>query len=66
MAIDPNPCYPKSPFIWCDLCGWGDTIIGDADGVMHFCRRHKADEVKRFLDGEIPGYFEQNDVKNRG
>ena len=51
----------KIPVIWCDIDGWGDTIRrqGFPDDPYHFCHRHNADEVKRFMNGELKGYFEK-------
>ncbi|WP_299194568.1 hypothetical protein [uncultured Amphritea sp.] len=45
--------------IWCDICGYGaredhKTVYQK----IHFCRRHKASEIDRFMSGELPGYFE--------
>ena len=55
---------PPVPCIWCDVCGWGFTIIGNADGEIHFCHRHNADEVRQFWTGERPGYFDLENEEN--
>lgn len=47
-------------WIFCDICGWGDTVRnqGFPDDPHHFCHRHKADEVRAYMNGEIPSYDE--------
>lgn len=47
-----------TPVIWCDICGWGDTVLNDGfpDDPFHFCHRHKADEVLNFIMTDIEGY----------
>lgn len=43
------------PWIFCDLCGW--SCIGQpAAAPHHFCHRHKLKDIQRFLDGDLPGY----------
>jgi len=58
-TVDLDGTKTEGPWIWCDLCGWGDTIIGNADDTIHFCRRHKADEVREWWLGFTAGYFEE-------
>ena len=45
---------------YCDLCGWGDTVRnqGYPSDPHHFCHRHDADEVRKYMNGEIPSYDE--------
>ena len=48
----------REPSCWCDLCGWGYEIVANADGEIHICHRHSADEVRDFWTGRIQGYNE--------
>lgn len=45
---------------YCDLCGWGDTVRnqGYPSDPHHFCHRHKADEVREYMNGERQSYWE--------
>ena len=56
-----EPWDDGSDCIWCDLCGWGDTVnwYGSKEDQYHFCHRHKADEVRDWWQGRILGYFER-------
>ena len=54
-----EPYSNGHPCIWCDMCGWGDTVgVDQIENPYHFCRRHDADQVKAFMDGRELGYFE--------
>lgn len=46
--------------IWCDICGWGDTVRnqGFPEDDYHFCHRHGADQVRDFMQGRLQGYFD--------
>jgi hypothetical protein len=42
--------------LYCDICGWGDTIQGFPDDPHHFCHRHRADEVRAYMNGDVLSY----------
>ncbi len=60
LTIHIDGSSSMEPVIWCDIDGWGDTVRnqGFPDDPYHFCQRHKADEVQKFMRGELMGYFE--------
>jgi hypothetical protein len=54
-----EPWSDGKPCTWCDICGWGDTVGDDQlDNPYHFCHRHSADDVLRFMSGYYRGYFD--------
>lgn len=61
LVVYPDGTQKVEPEVWCDLCGWGDTIGNDGgqpDDPAHFCHRHKAREVLSWWRGETRGYFD--------
>ncbi len=59
-VINIDGTQGQEPIIWCDICGWGDTVRRDGfpDDPFHFCHRHKAAQVQDFMKGRLMGYFE--------
>lgn len=51
--------------LYCDICGWGDTIQnqGFPDDPHHFCHRHKADEVRDYMNGDVLSYADIEEAK---
>lgn len=58
----PGGKKERVPWIYCDICGWGDRIV-ESIGAMDFCRRHKKDEIEKFIADKATGlkigYFDK-------
>jgi hypothetical protein len=59
-CLHPDGNTTNELVVWCDICGY--SAIEDhrsEEQCFHFCIKHKNTELeRRFLSGEIAGYFE--------
>ena len=57
----------KWNLFFCDICGWGDTMI--IEGVivnsrkMDFCKRHDEDAIVSYIELGLPPYDVKVQVK---